>query len=247
MNKLISILFLFLFASLGCRKVHVPVSSVISGLSIINDTLYADGVSMDTLAVNLNPAADMGMRFVRFTCSVCSFVGGQQDTVSSQAFYNNNLLTAKAYFIAPQQPGTLYFTAAPQITGFDSYNDYILYDSLAIAPSIAAFIDLESSSQSIDSNFQSQISLKAVLKNASLKPVSLGVNVLFEDDIPGPPIVHGRFSTVSSVTDTSSSVTALYSVGNVAVGSSFYIRATVLNPNLSRTSIVDSILIQVVQ
>ncbi len=240
--------FIFIcFILLGCNKVKVSTSEVISAFSISNKSLMADGKSLDTLSVNLNVNADITERGVLFTSSGGMFLNGSNMTYVGQAYYLGSLLTANAYFIAPFQPGIFYFTVTPASTSYNFIGNYTLTDTLYVLRSVADSIQLQTSSFGIDTNYQSSITLKGVLKNAQGNPVSVGTGVKFESYLPDGRAVNGQFGLINTQSDSSSSVNASYSIGSVIVGSTFFIKTTVLDSLGQKTNIKDSILITVTQ
>jgi hypothetical protein len=238
MKKNLLIMSLLFFC---CKKYPVPAGQVISNLTNSSKTLLADGISIDTLTVRLNNAADSDHRSVLFTASVAGFVGGSSGSDTVAAIYYDKVLTATAYFQAPLKPGTSYVTVSPANPDFNTIGNYILMDTVIISPSVASSVTLQTSNFGIASNYQSTITLKGILQNAAGNPVSLGTGVAFSSDIPG------QFGLLNVISDSSSSVNANFQVGNVTKGTIITITVTVLDAAGNLTPVKNNVQITVTQ
>jgi hypothetical protein len=242
-------LFLLGIIVVSCSKRPIPVNQVIYGFNISNKTLFADGVTMDTVKVNLNSRADSNERTVLFTISGGNFLNSTGGADSVPAYYHNDTLTATTYFIAPLLPGVYYLTASPAGPNFNTMGTYVLMDTITVLPSVADSVILQTSNFGIASNFQGIITLKGILQNSLGNPVSLGTAVVFESYIPGnpPTPANGQFNLLNTLSDSSSSVNATFQVGNIAKGTVFDISVFVLDASGNPTNIGNTIPITVTQ
>lgn len=229
---------LILFALTGCRKYSVSIDKVISEINLSDKVVLSDGSMVDVKAT-LNSQASLDRRNIIFKASKGEFVGGTNGTITVQAQFENNALFAKAKLIIPSSPGQLIVFVKPEI---DDRGDYTIYETISILKSDAKSIQLIPSSFGIESNFVEENELTAILKNEHGNKVSSGTQVLFEDFFISGEQAGGKFRKTRNVTDPSSTVSTLYSIRSLDVGTTVTIKATVLDENGHKTNIIDSII-----
>ncbi len=233
-----SMIFLFLFCLFACQKVSVNVSNVIFGLTLSQHSLTADGTTTINVSVQLPPNADVTKRNIKFTATSGSWKGGTDSTISVKAVFINNQLIAKAIYIAGSSPKETYITAQPDQPDV-SNNNFVLKDSLTVTVSPAATIQLMPSSFGINSNYQSEVTLTGILKNASGNLVSIGTNVTFSDKLADGSAANGQYRKSVLTSDATSTVSTIYSVGAYPVGTVINITVTVLDASGKPTPIQD--------
>lgn len=229
---------------LSCKKEKVPVSDVLFGLKLSRHTILADGSSKVTITVKLNAAAETGKRGVIFNASSGNFLGGTNSSITVTASFVSDSLIAKATYVAPLNSNKIYFTVMPDIPDKEKYT---LYDSITVEKSQAFSIKLNPSSFGLKSNFASEDTIKGILLNSSGNGVSLGTSVIFEDLLINQQPANGQFRSVVDKSDVNSSVSAIYSVGPLPLGTNIWLKSTVLDSIGGKTSINNSVKITITQ
>lgn len=228
----------------ACVKNKVDTDKVITGLTLSSHSIPADGATKITLTVKLNYEAEPGKRGVIFKVSSGNFANGANNTITVQADYDKDALTAKAVYIAPLSGKKIYFSIMPDIVDKEKYT---LYDSITVTPSVPFSIRINPSSFGLKSNFVSEDTVKAAIRNADGGLVSSNTTVVFEDVLSNHNPANGQFRSVSASSDASASVSAIYSIGTVPVGTIIYLKSTVLDGSGNKTNIKDSVKITITQ
>jgi hypothetical protein len=233
-----AILFLLL---VNCRKSKVETSDVLKNYSISSRSVVADGSSTITLIVELGNNSDADKRNVLFTASSGSFIGGKDSTVSIKAIFIDNVLTAKAYFVAPLQPGKINLSIQPDL---NTYSNIRITDVIEATKSVPEKIKLNVNSFAVRYGFLSEDTLTVKLSNDSGGKVSTGAKIMFDDTFLDNSAVHGRFRQTSATSNSSSQASSIYSPGfQVQVGMSVWVKAYLAdNP-----AVRDSFMINVIQ
>lgn len=120
-------------------------------------------------------------------------------------------------------------------------NEFRMDTIIEATPSVPEFIEVTASSFFIENQFSDEITVTANLRNNNGQFVSQGVKVLLEDIFENGEFVEGRFRQEALISDSSSKISAIYSVGNVQANQDIYIRATVLDENGGLTQLKDSV------
>lgn len=228
---------------ISCKK-DIIISDALTNFKISQREVLADGQSTVALSVQLSNKSSSDRRNVVFTTSAGTFAVSGSNKYTSKAEYENGNLIAKATLKSSTQPGVIKITVQPE---FDSpIKEFVLSDSLVAKQSIPASIKLEPASFGIGSNFINEVFLTATLKSSTGKFVSKGYNVLFEDFILNSS-ANGRFRALSGATADSSKVTVFYSASNYPITTQIKLKGTLLDANGLRTSIADSVFININQ
>lgn len=237
---------LFLIICLGllysCNK-EVQVNNLLSDFVLSKKQVLADGQTTVTVSVKLSDNSSADRRSVIFSSSSGIFTvsGTKKQTVKAE--FENGLIIAKATFRVSMDPGTIKITVQPE---FDSpLAEFVLTDSIIVAPSVPSSIKIEPSSFGIGSNFINEVYLSGFLENSSNRYVSKGNKVLFEDVLLSGTPANGRFRNVLNFSNDTSKVSAIYSATILPIGTNIKIRATVLDNAGNLTSIKDSVLLTI--
>jgi len=240
--KIITLFFTIIVLLIFSCKKDINISDSLTNFKLSLREILADGQSTVSLSVELDEKSSIDRRNVVFTTSGGLFAASGTNKYTAKAEYDNGILIAKATLKSSTQPGVVKITVKPE---FDSpIQEFILTDSLIASPSIPASIKLEPSSFGLGANFVNEILLTATLKNSNGRFVSKGYNVLFEDFVLNS-LANGRFRALSGSTSDSSKVTGFYSASNYPIATQIKIKGTLLDSNGLRTSITDSILINI--
>lgn len=243
MKNIYKILLLFLIVSGACRK-QVTTSDLLSPLTFSSKQVIADGSSLITVETTLNQNTDPTFRNVLFNCSAGSFIGGTDSTAKAAATFVNERLLATVQFKAPLVPGEVIIKA--KILLPNEIHDYTQQDSIAALASVPSKISLSSSSFAVEINFGSEVTVTGLLANMSGKSVSLHNKVGFYDHYDDNTPVDGRFRQLETMSNSSSSVSAIYSPGAVLVGRNIWIVGILLDTLGHKTNIKDSVLISTI-
>lgn len=242
MKRITGSLILAVLMMTGCIKDRIKTSDLLSALTILPAQVMADGTSTVTISTVLNPDADSTKRTVLFSSTGGKFVGGT-DSILVTAVYVNKQLVATAQLKAPLTAGAL--TVKAKINLANEKNDYTQTGTITATPSAPAKITLAASSFAVKVNFGSEVTLTGTLTNAQGNPVSLGNKVAFSDTYEDNTPVNGRFRQLQNSSNSTSTVSAIYSPGFVPANKNIRI-SCVLTDSLGVTSIKDTVLINTI-
>jgi hypothetical protein len=245
MKKNLSLLFM-LTLCFTCKKNEIPISDVITNLSVTKQTLLADGSSLDTITVNINNDASLNKRYVTFKITGANITGGSNGLFTAPASYENGVLTAHAVIVAPFKAGTIYISATPKLDSLDNRN-FTLFDTIHVTPSLPDFIRIEPSGLGLKTKYENEITITGTVKNIYNNPVSIGTRVEFENHFENGNSSDGSFRQQMNKTDSLSKVSAVYSIYSAPVGSRIIITATVYDTDGNKTNIKDSTILTVVE
>jgi hypothetical protein len=229
---------------LQCKK-EVSIDKVITGLTLNQQTVEADGQSTVTVSVKVSDKSSADRRTILFKCSDGIFTDSGKDTYEAGAKYLNGALLATATWKAPLSAGTTTITAEPEYNS--PVADYQLSATLKTTVSEPSSITLSVPAFDIGSGFINQTTLTVKVRNAKGKFVSKGTKVSFEDLLSSGAAANGQFGQSSYATGDSASVITIYSANTYPVGTIIKIRATALDKNGNKSSATDSILLHITQ
>lgn len=221
-----AILLIVLLCLYACSK-SINADDVIQQLDADPTTVDANGASVKLTAV-INPKASDDRKNVIFTTTGGSLVNAAADgTLNIKADFVDGKLTATATLKAPFSEGTFKVTAAPATTSPNGdYSKSVTITASAVLPTS---IDIQPSSFGIGSNFTSEDTLVATLKNGN-KKVSQGAKVVFDDNFENGAPVHGQFRQQQLSSNASSQVSAIYSAPALAIGTQIFLTASIVDP-----------------
>ncbi len=242
MRKLIYIL--SLAGLIACKKQHISTDEVLHTLQLSPNPVDADGSSPINVSIRVNSSADVARRKVILETSAGTFSSTSTKTTTVEALYENGELIARATIKAPISPGFVVVTAKPELR--NPYNDFLVKDSVQAIISTPSSISLTPSAFGVQTAYVNEVLITGTLKNLKNRNVSSNTKVIFTDVYANGTPVGGRFRQVQNSSDENSKVSAYYSPGLVTPGTSFYIRATVLDAAGNPTSITDAVLLTVI-
>ena len=229
-----TLLGLFLLLS-GCIKDKIKTADLLSPLSFSARQVPADGTTIVTITSVVNANADSARRSVVFTASSGSFVGGTDSTFTTTAIFQNQQLVAHAQFKAPLSPGSIVIKARMNL--LNEKKDYTQIDSIKAVASVPAKISLSASSFAVKVNFGSEVTITGLLSNAQANMVSLGNAVVFADRYADHSPVNGSYRQAQLTSNALSSVSVIYSPGNVPVGKGIWLSCYLVNQPTVRDSV----------
>lgn len=243
MKKLLTFLAVMLFASCGKK---IDTNDVLESLSLSTTTVNADGSSTVEITAVLNSAASADKRNVVITATGGDLVGGTSGKLIVPATFVNGQLVGKSNWKAPMSKGEITITAKAEAQSPNG--DYQLMEKITALHVDPASISLETSSFGIGANFTTTDTLIGIL-SAYNKKVSTGARVSFEDFLMTVPVTsaNGRFRFEQLSSDANSQVKGLYSADNHPIGTHIYIECAVLNPDGTKTTKRDTVIITVNQ
>jgi len=207
--------------------------------------VVGDGSSVSTFKVE---NTDVNFREIELVAEAGSFINASDNplkiTVTAERV--NGLLFAEAQWKVPAQPGLVKITAEPNVSEIGGL--FLASKSIMVDSSVVNTIILKASSFSVPVNFSGEITLTGELKNNMGKGVSLGTSVIIEDfleDLVTP--VGGRFRNLELSSDANSSVSAIYTPGNIEANQDIFFVATVQNQDGSKSGIADTLKIHLTQ
>lgn len=219
-------------------------SDLVNNLTFSAKQVLADGTSLVTITAVINSDADPATRTVLFTTSSGSFVGGTDSTISKGATFENEKLIARVQLKAPLTPGSIVVKAKMVLP--NEKRDFTVSDSIQAQPSLPSSLILSASAFAVKINFGGEVTLQGQLLNASGNPVSLGTNVSFDDRYENGAPVNGRFRAKQASSNSTSTVSAIYSPGAVAANQKIWIYCYVTTPPGVPTTVKDSVLINTI-
>lgn len=233
---------LLAIALFGCEK-DVAVEDVLSALTLTPRASEADGQSTVQAQVTLSEKTSSERRNVIFTTNKGVFTTSGKNKETVKAEFVNGILVARASLRVPIQPATLIISVQPE---YDSpVRDYLLSDSIKLAPSMPASFTLESSRFGIGTNFSSEVRLVGSLSNLRGGYVSKNNTVQFEDLLLNGTPANGRFGKRSVQSNDTSRVSTFYAANSLPLGTTIKIKGTVLDATGRKTSLADSVLLTV--
>jgi hypothetical protein len=242
--KRIYLNFLFLLLATSCIKHDVQPGDLLSPMTFSTKQVQADGTSLITVSTVINANSDSTKRTVVFTTKYGSWVGGKDSTISKKATYINQQLVASVQYKAPSSVvgqgmdtinAKMYLPAEKQ--------DYSQTDYIKVTASTPTKLVVSASAFSVKVNFGSEITVTGTLTNSQGNPVSLGSVVVFENRFDDQTAVNGRFRQQQLSSNAQSTVSAIYSPGNVATGRNIWLSCFLLDSSGNKTAIKDSVLI----
>ena len=226
----------------SCEK-EAAVKDVLNNLTLTRRKMEADGQSISVVSVTVSEETDSDRRSVIFNTDKGVFTtsGKSKETVKTE--FVNGVLIARASLRAPLEPSTIKVSVQPE---YDSpIREYVLTDSITLAPSIPTAFTLETLRFGIGTNFSSEVRLIGNLRNASNRFVSRNNTVLFEDLLLNGAPAGGRFGRRQVLSNDTSRVSTFYAASILPVGTTIKIRGTVLDANGRKTPVADSVLLTV--
>ncbi|MEM8510198.1 MAG: hypothetical protein AAF717_20360 [Bacteroidota bacterium] len=215
-----------------------------------NDDILADGSTKHKIKVLMDEDADPMLRTLNFKCTSGSFVGSSSDKpmeLETKAKFFNEEIFAEIEWIASTSPGEVIISCDPVIE--DKQGLFLVERSLTTVKSEVATLELTVNAFSVHNNFDSEVTITGSLKNSAKGGVSSGVTVKLRDIyITDQSEVGGRYRAESLVSGSNSSISAIYTPGNVPSGQDIYIIGTVMNGEMPMNEIKqDTVILQITQ
>lgn len=217
----------------GCEK-EVKTADIIPLLTASPTTVDADGSSQITVTAVMTDQAAADKRYVVFTATAGSWVGGANGKVTVPAAYQSGQIVAVATLTAPASETKITITAAAQATSINGdYQQTVTVQANNVPP---AKIHLEPSALGIAANYAAEDTLTAKISGAKGGNASKGVKVLFEDNIGA---AGGHFRELQTTSDGTSKVSAIYGAPALPSGTPVILTVTVLDASGAKTNISD--------
>jgi len=244
MKTLKSILLLicpFLFCTIGCGDDDVSITQIISIQA--PDSVLGNGSSSYKIIAFLHPSADKSLREVEFKITGGSFEEADEDNpteVKVKANFFNDTLSATVNWNVPAKKGNIIISAEPVLE--DKSGHYLATKNIYVDTSIVASLELTAAAFSVYNNFDEEVMITGRIKNSSGGGVSSGTKVVIRDVFESNgAAVNGRFRSESLESNSSSSISAVYSPGPIAPNQDILLIGTVLNQDGSPSTLRDTI------
>jgi len=245
LGNLYVLTFLFLFGIASCGRDTVNLSEIIS----INlpDTVIGDGSTAFEVTAFLNSSSDKSLRMVKFTATKGQFKEAsdenKQEAIVSAELLNDSI-RAVVQWIVPADTGIGFITAEPVLE--DKGGVFLVTDSISIIASLPKSLSLKANSFSVYNQYDGEISVTGLVRNAQNKSVNSGTLVEIKDVFSATgQDVNGRYRDQHLSTNNNSEISTIYSPGSITADQYILLIGTVLNPDGSPSNIKDSIEIYV--
>jgi len=213
-----------LLSFLSCTDNDIDASDIIVSFESSTAQTLADGATTITITAVINKDGDEKFRNVIFTCSRGQFQSnGEREITKAAEVEPDDRVVATATFVAPTTPGDIEVTAEVDLKDLKGrFVRTIIINSATSEPETLA---LTANAISVRNNFNGEINLTGTLRNAAGNKVSNGVNVSLttldqnNNPITGcPDNPDNCFRQASLTTGSASTISAVYSPGNIAAG-----------------------------
>jgi hypothetical protein len=231
------ILIILLFVACGCQK-DLQTTEIVSELTVTPGNIDADGTSTITVSARINDKAANDKRNVVFTKTSGTWVGAKGDTLIMPAVYGDKQIVAKAILIAPSKPGLITVTAFSQALTISG--DYAQTKIIQANKVEAASIILEPSALGVGSNATSEVTLTGKITGSSGVNASQGVTVVLEDYLSSGLPAGGHFRAEQLKSNSGSQISAVYSAGNLPIGTNIIIVGTIVDEHGKKTTMSSS-------
>lgn len=226
----------------ACKKISINNDQVIESFQV-PDEILADGTSQVELVIKINKSADAAKRKLVVETSAGLFTPVNLKTTTIEALFEAGELVARVKLKAPTSAGKIYVSVKPEIR--NAYNDFIIRDSLTAIASIPSSIFVSASAFGVQTAFVGEVQITGTLKNGNGGNVSSGYKVQFADFFMNGAPAGGRFRAIQNSSDDNSKVSAFYSPGLVAPGTSLYVMVTLLDAAGNPTGTSNSVILTV--
>lgn len=231
-------------------KNNIEPEEIIDFTIFPSDNVLADGTSKHKIKIIMDEDTDIMFRTLNFKCTSGSFVGSSVDKpmeLETKAKFFNNEIFAEVEWVPSTTPETVTISCDPVIE--DKQGLFVVERSFTTTKSEVATLELSINSFSVHNNFDSEVGITGLLKNSMKGGVSSGVIVRLKDIyITNQSDVGGRYREESLVSGSSSSISAIYTPGNVTAGQDIYIIGTVMNGDIPMNNVKqDTLVLQITQ
>jgi hypothetical protein len=214
------------------------------------DNVLAEGTTKHKIKVVMDKNTDLSLRTLKFECTSGLFVGSSTEKpreLETKAKFFDNEIFAEIEWIASSSPGVVTISCDPVIENKQGL--YAVEKNLTTTKSEVATLTLSVNAFSVHNNFDSEVTITGSLKNSKKGGVSSGVTVKFTDIyVSNQTPVGGRYRAEILESGTSSTVSAIYTPGNIVAGQDIYIIGTVMDGDVPLTSInQDTVVLQITQ